>query len=398
MKIEARIKIFFCSGCSLISYTASYFFLFLFCPFALAAEINTEQIEKDHQLQNIRSKIKNVESGIEEAKEEIDSLLVNLRKNEQARVDLLVKIKKSEKKIDTKDKHLKELADSKDKQEALLNTQRDHLSEQIRAAYKTGRSNYLKLLLNQEKPEQVGRMLAYYEYDTRARADQIASINLVLSEISSLEEKIQVETQQLTLLQINQKAKLDEFKSFRNSRRTTRNKLQAYIDEQDIQLQLLQKDEQELTKLVGKLKHQELAIQVYEDMPPFNSLQGKLNWPVRGKIASRFGSTRKGGKLKRQGVTIVAKSGDEVKAITAGKVVFADWFRNMGLLLILDHGDGFMSLYGHNERLLKKSGDWVLADELIARVGDTGGQQKSGLYFEIRQSGNPVNPTLWCKK
>jgi len=398
MKIEARIKIFFCSGCSLISYTASYFFLFLFCPFALAAEINTEQIEKDHQLQNIRSKIKNVESGIEEAKEEIDSLLVNLRKNEQASVDLLVKIKKSEKQIDTKDKHLKELADSKDKQEALLNTQRDHLSEQIRAAYKTGRSNYLKLLLNQEKPEQVGRMLAYYEYDTRARADQIASINLVLSEISSLEEKIQVETQQLTLLQINQKAKLDEFKSFRNSRRTTRNKLQAYIDEQDIQLQLLQKDEQELTKLVGKLKHQELAIQVYEDMPPFNSLQGKLNWPVRGKIASRFGSTRKGGKLKRQGVTIVAKSGDEVKAITAGKVVFADWFRNMGLLLILDHGDGFMSLYGHNERLLKKSGDWVLADELIARVGDTGGQQKSGLYFEIRQSGNPVNPTLWCKK
>ena len=398
MKIEARIKIFFCSGCSLISYTASYFFLFLFCPFALAAEINTEQIEKDHQLQNIRSKIKNVESGIEEAKEEIDSLLVNLRKNEQASVDLLVKIKKSEKQIDTKDKHLKELADSKDEQEALLNTQRDHLSEQIRAAYKTGRSNYLKLLLNQEKPEQVGRMLAYYEYDTRARTEQIASINLVLSEISSLEEKIQVETQQLTLLQINQKAKLDEFKSFRNSRQTTRNKLQAYIDEQDIQLQLLQKDEQELTKLVGKLKHQELAIQVYEDMPPFNSLQGKLNWPVRGKIASRFGSKRKGGKLKRQGVTIVAKSGDEVKAITAGKVVFADWFRNMGLLLILDHGDGFMSLYGHNERLLKKSGDWVLADELIARVGDTGGQQKSGLYFEIRQSGNPVNPTLWCKK
>ena len=398
MKIEARIKISPCSGSSLISYSASYFFLFFFFPFTLAAEINTEQIEKDHQLQNIRSKIKNVESGIEEARKEIDSLLLNLRKSEQASVDLSVKMNKSEKQIEAKDSLLKELGDSKIKQEALLNTQREQLSEQIRAAYKTGRSNYLKLLLNQEKPEQVGRMLAYYEYDTRARAGQITKINLALSEISSLQEKINVESQQLTLLQINQKAKLDEFKSFRSSREQTRAKLQAYIDDQGIQLQFLQKDEQALTKLVGKLKQQELAIQVYEDMPLFNSLRGKLNWPVRGKIATRFGSMRKGGKLKRQGVTIVAKSGDEVKAITAGKVVFADWFRNMGLLLILDHGDGFMSLYGHNERLLKKSGDWVLADELIARVGDTGGQQKSGLYFEIRQSGNPVNPTLWCKK
>jgi murein hydrolase activator len=398
MKIETRIKIFPCSGSSLISYITIYFFVFFFCPLTLTAEINTEQIEKDHQLQNIRSKIKNVESGIDEARKEIDLLLVNLRKSEQASVDLSIKINKSEKQIEAKDGHLKELSNRKLMQETLLNTQREQLSEQVRSAYKTGRSNYLKLLLNQEKPEQVGRMLAYYEYDTRARAGQIAKINLALSEISSLEEKIQVETQQLTLLQINQKAKLDEFKSFRNSRETTRSKLQAYIDEQDIHLQFLQKDEQELTKLVGKLKHQELAIQVYEDMPPFNSLQGKLNWPVRGKIATRFGSMRKGGKLKRQGITIIAKSGDEVKAITAGKVVFADWFRNMGLLLILDHGDGFMSLYGHNERLLKKSGDWVLADELIARVGDTGGQQKSGLYFEIRQSGNPVNPTLWCKK
>ena len=208
---------------------------------------------------------------------------------------------------------------------------------------------------------------------------------------------IKQQTQQLEELQQNQQAKLKEFQSYRDSRQVITARLQAYIDEQGIQLQFLQKDEQELAKLVSELKHQELAIQVYEDMPPFTSLKGKLNWPARGKIAKQFGKLRKGGQLKWQGVTIAAKNGVEVKAITTGKVIFADWFRNMGLLLILDHGDGFMSLYGHNERLLKKAGDWVLSGEIIARVGDTGGQQKSGLYFEIRKSGNPINPNLWCK-
>jgi septal ring factor EnvC (AmiA/AmiB activator) len=173
--------------------------------------------------------------------------------------------------------------------------------------------------------------------------------------------------------------------------------LQSFINKQGAQLQILQINEQELENLVGQLKHQDLAIQTFEDIPSFNSLRGQLNWPIKGRVISRFGSLRKGGKLKWQGVNISARSGVEVKAISTGKVVFADWFRNMGLLLILDHGDGFMSLYGHNERLLKKSGDWVIADDLIARVGDTGGQQLSGLYFEIRQSGNPIDPVLWCQ-
>ena len=314
-----------------------------------------------------------------------------------AATETSTRIQRLQQQIKEKNRELMELDKRMARQDALLSGQREQLAQQIRAAYKTGRNNYLKLLLNQQEPGRVGRILAYYNYDVQARTRRIAGINIALAEIASLEQRIQSETQALIQLQEDQEQKLVEFQSYRTSRHEITSKLQAYIDDQGAQLQILQGNEQELTKLVSELKHQELAIQIFEDMPPFNTLQGKLDWPVRGKITSRFGSLRKGGKLKWQGVNIAAKNGAEVKAITTGKVVFADWFRNMGLLMILDHGDGFMTLYGHNERLLKKPGDWVLAGEPITRVGDTGGQYRSGLYFEIRQSGNPINPNLWCK-
>ena len=127
------------------------------------------------------------------------------------------------------------------------------------------------------------------------------------------------------------------------------------------------------------------------------ALKGALKWPVRGDIAERFGAPRKGGRLKAQGVTISASAGSEVRAISAGMVIFADWFRNLGLLIIVDHGAGYMSLYGHNEALAKKAGDMVAVGDVIARVGDTGGQEDSTLYFEIRENGAPVDPALWCR-
>ncbi len=373
--------------------------LLFFCTGSpvIAIDINTEQVEKDHELQNIRAQIKDVQSSIEGAKKEVDQLVRQLNENELIATQISDKIRQYQQQITEKNHSLATLGTRKTRQEALLDRQRRQLSRQIRAAYKTGRHNYLKLLLNQEDPGQVARMLAYYEYDTRARSKNISSINIALAEMSSLEQSIQAQKQQLSRLQVQQQLKLDELQTYRNSRQAITAKLQAYIDEQGVQLQFLKKGEQELAELVNTLNQQDLAIQIYEDMPPFSSLQGKLSWPVRGKITSRFGSLRKGGKLKWQGVTIAASSGVEVRAITTGKVIFADWFSNMGLLMILDHGDGFMSLYGHNERLLKKPGDLVIAGDLIAQVGDTGGQQQTGLYFEIRQNGNPINPNLWCR-
>jgi septal ring factor EnvC (AmiA/AmiB activator) len=378
----------------------------LYCAFVVslftinplvAIDIDTEQIEKNHELQNIRTQIRDVESSIESAKTHVDQLFKELQNNELAAAQTAEAIVSFEKQIGEKNTELAQLAKTRLSEQTQLGIQRELLARQIRAAYKTGRNNYLKLLLNQEAPDRLGRMLVYYEYDAQARSLRISGINTALAEISSLEHRIQTETTALKNLQRDHEIKLAEFHSSRDTRREITDKLQTYIGDQDAQLQILLGNEQELANLVSELKHQDLAIHVFEEMPPFNSLRGKLNWPVMGKIASRFGGLRKGGKLKWQGVTISAANGVEVKAITTGKVVFADWFRNMGLLMILDHGDGYMSLYGHNERLLKKRGDWVLAGDLIARVGDTGGKNKPGLYFEIRQSGNPINPNLWCR-
>ena len=123
-----------------------------------------------------------------------------------------------------------------------------------------------------------------------------------------------------------------------------------------------------------------------------------MPWPIEGEILHHFGTTKKNNGLKWDGVLIKANQGSDVKAISNGKVVYSDWFRNLGLLVILEHGDGYMSLYGHNEALLKNQGDWVLTGETIATVGDSGGQIQPGLYFEIRKKGIPVNPVKWCRK
>lgn len=363
----------------------------------LSANINTEEVEKSHKLENLRSQIKEVESSIDQAKDNIEQLFLELGKNESAAGRVSGEIQKLELDINSRNEQLEQLDEQKTGQEKILSGQRQHLAQQIRAAYKTGRNNYLQLILNQQSPDRVGRVLAYYNYDVQARARRIKAVKSSLEEISRLEEEINRETTALLSLQDNHRSRLSEYGEFRKSREQVRDRLEAYIREQGSQLQVLQENEKSLSLLVDDLKQEDLAIQIFEDMPPFNSLKGSLDWPVQGKIVSRFGNLRKGGKLKWQGVTIAADSGVEVKAVTTGKVIFADWFRNMGLLMILDHGDGYMSLYGHNERLLKKPGDWVLSGESIARVGDSGGQSRSALYFEIRQGGNPVNPNLWCR-
>ena len=275
----------------------------------MAVDINIKQIEKNHKLQNIRTQIKDVESSIETAIKNVDQLFRELQVNEVAATETSTRIQQLQQQIKEKNRELVELDKRMVRQEALLITQREQLAQQIRAAYKTGRNNYLKLLLNQQEPGRVGRILAYYNYDVQARTRRIAGINIALAEIASLEQRIQSETQALIQLQEDQEQKLVEFQSYRTSRHEITSKLQGYIDDQGAQLQILQGNEQELTKLVSELKHQELAIQIFEDMPPFNTLQGKLDWPVRGKITSRFGSLRKGGKLKWQGVNIAAKNG-----------------------------------------------------------------------------------------
>lgn len=353
--------------------------------------------EKAAELESVRTRIKDVETSIQAARSEADQLYLELQKNEVAAAEVSQSLLDIDDKINSGVKTLAELNVRKTSLQDSLSEERSNLAEQIRAAYKIGKNDYLKLLLNQEDPSRVGRVLSYYDYFNRTRTLRINQVKVTLDEISRVERQIQSEKKSLDEYRSFQLAKLEEFTSHRISRRSIIDRLESYIDEQDRQLQVLQRNEKELEELLSSLEEDDSLIRTFEEIAPFESLKGKLKWPVKGKLLSRFGAKRKGGKLSWQGVTIAADAGNNVEVISPGKVIFADWFRNMGLLMIIDHGDGFMSLYGHNERLLKTVGDWVTEREIIAKVGDTGGQQSANLYFEIRKSGNPLNPALWCQ-
>ena len=321
-------------------------------------------------------------------------MLAELQKYETAAADVTMTVRQLNSAISAKQDRLATLNEELNQLGENLRQEKNLLSEQVRAMYRTGRNDYIKLLLNQENPTLFGRILAYHDYYNRARTKRIDAIRLTQEQLEVLQEKINGDKEELISLRSGKEAKLAELNAHRQDREKLLVRSRRFIDDQDRQLQVLLKTEQELGELLTRLKRSE---EKYEDELSFASLKGKLKWPVRGKITSRYGETKKGGKLKSRGITFASAAGTEVHAISSGTVVYADWFRNLGLLLILDHGNGFMSLYGYNEVLLKKAGDRVGKNNPIARTGDTGGQKYPGLYFEIRREGTPLNPSLWCR-
>ncbi len=358
--------------------------------------------EKSAQLDSVRGKIEDVKTSMEKARLETKTLQEELKKNETSAGSIALNIREIEKQLRQRGKRLDELKGKKSSHEKVLSEQKSALAQQIRSAYMVGKNDYIKLLLNQEDPARVGRVLAYYDYHNQTRAQQIHSVNTEIEAITRLEKNINRENDALLKLKQSQLTKNKEIDKSRKERNVILSKLLNQLEDQGLELQALQQQEQEtkilLEKLSEKQARENLGITaVFEDIPPFSSLKGKLDWPVEGKLVTRFGSYKRGEKLKWHGVIIDAKIGVEVQAVSGGQVVFADWFRNLGLLIIIDHGDSYMSLYGYNQSLLKNTGDLVLPGEVIALAGDSGGQLRSGVYFEIRNNGSPVNPAKWCR-
>lgn len=355
--------------------------------------------EKASELKNLRSRIKDVETRIKGARDEAQKLQKELRENEITTAETLTRLHDFELNITKKNAELEELTFEQAEHEASLEQEKEKLTYQIRAAYQMGRNDYIKLMLNQEDPALVGRAIAYYDYHNKMRSERIGQVQQTLVNLNQIQSSIVDQTTKLESLKSEHETKLRNFHLYRATRRDIIARLQKDIKKQGIELHTLQENERELGKLFqGLEQEQAVTIEMFEDMPPFNTLKGKLSWPTKGKLLKKFGASKKGGNLKWQGVLIDAETGTSVKAISTGKIVFADWFRNLGLLVIIDHGDGYMSLYGHNQNLLKNTGDWVLAGEKIANVGDSGGQSDTALYFEIRKGAEPLNPSRWCKR
>jgi septal ring factor EnvC (AmiA/AmiB activator) len=261
----------------------------------------------------------------------------------------------------------------------------------------TGREELFKLLLSQESPATLGRMLVYFDYYNRARTARIGAVAGELAKLGELGAETARVEQELAVLEVAQAREVAALEKSRDERRAAVARIDADVRDGTAAVDKLRAEERRLAELVVRLGELMEGFPVETD-EPFARLKGKLAWPVQGRLAGDYGQPRGTGPVKWNGVLLETSAGTQVQAVYHGRVAFADWLQGLGLLVIVDHGGGYMSLYGHNEALLKESGDWVEPGEPIAQVGDTGGQTRAGLYFEIRYNGEPVNPHPWIAR
>lgn len=351
------------------------------------------------RLEQLRGEIHTLRQELDSDKQRQQDLQSRLRQAETHIGKLSALLKELDKQLQRQRRELSTLNDEQAQLSRDLRGQRQDLVQQVRAAYAIGQQEYLKILLNQQDPAALSRTMTYYDYFNRARARRIQAINLKLTALDTVEQAIEDKTrslQQHRAEQAEEKQRLEES-------RTERAQVLAMLDQQirskDERLQALLEDQKRLQGLLQRLADEALEAQTDDQasQQAFAELRGKLPWPTRGKLTARFGSQRSESGLKWQGVLIDSEEGHDVQAISHGRVAFSDWLRGFGLLTIIDHGDGYMSLYGGNQSLYKEVGDWVGTGEVIASVGNSGGRQQAGLYFEIRHNGKPSNPLKWCQ-
>jgi septal ring factor EnvC (AmiA/AmiB activator) len=325
----------------------------------------------------LSAQLRDAELGVQSAKKDLDSIRAQ-RIESEARLAALEKEKAA--------------------REKELDGERGALEGELRAAYFNGREEELKLLLNQEDPARFGRMLAYYGYFGRARAARIQDIRDKLEHIALLREKIAAETARLQDLESQQAREVSALKSAQDSRARAVTAIDRQIKSRGGELQRLKSQAASLEKLIADLRKAIESAPVAK-RAPFEPLKGKLAWPVQqGRVLAHFGEPRAGGSLRWQGMLIGTERGARVRAPYAGRVVYGDWLPGMGLMIVIDHGGGYLSLYGHNEEIFRKVGDDVAAGDVIGSVGDSGGHQEPALYFEVRRGREPVNPEIWLQR
>lgn len=318
-----------------------------------------------------------------------------LRKTEQKAAAIQQALRKLDVEIAALDTELAGLAGKKKALDLNKQAQASLVARELSAAYRLGGQEPLKLLFNLENPDKVGRMLRYYQYMITARSDVLANFKNTLSQLADVEAELLEKQEKLQESHAAFATASDNLEIELNERKSLLAAITQQAFDEKTRLGTLQLEKRQLEKLLAKLEENIRNLSIPSDTP-FVTQRGKLPWPVTGTVAHSFGATRNTS-LAWSGWLLNAQEARPVKAIHYGRVVFSDYLRGHGLMLIVDHGGGYLSLYAHNQMLLKEIGDWVTAGEEIARVGKTGGLQQSALYFEIRHKGKPVDPKTWLQ-
>lgn len=365
---------------------------------ALSVATSPLPADENKDKATIESKIKSLLNEVGNLLSKKESAQSDLAKIEKKTGALADKIRRLEKELAHLKQERQSLDDQLEREMAQRRALQARLATQARTAYTLGRQEPVKLWFNQSQAEKLNRMLTYYQYFNQARIKQIEQAQMHLDAIEALESQLDQEKirQQSVLEHLNQEKK--QLQSLHRKREQLLAQINRQLKNRRTLLARLEEDKRNLEKMI------ESARQATDDLPPvtfdgkpFPKSKGRLIWPVQGKLGARFGSLRAGSN-GWEGVVIHAPAGTPVRAIHPGRVIFADWLRGYGMLIIIKHDHNYMSLYGFNQSLMKNVGDTVTAGEVIANVGSSGGRRRPGLYFAIRHRHKPLDPQRWCRK
>lgn len=387
--------------------------LILSHPLAAAPKVDNQDLKQ------LRGRIETLQKELADTEESKSEVSDALRKSERAIITANRKLAALTREHHEANNKLNQIQAQSKQVAKDIEAQQVRLGKLLHRQYLTGggQSEYLSLLLNQQDPNEIARNLHYYGYLSRARLEDITALRANVRRLDTLTRESRAKSMEIGVIQ----AKQTEHKKYLEQEKTEHAKLLERIssqaDEQRREISKLKRDEERLSRLVeriarmlaqkkrnapraatppGPLSNEKLP-DASADGSPFSSLKGRLSLPVRGELANRFGGPRADGGVTWKGLFIRSATGGDVKAIAGGRVVFADWLRGFGNLMIVDHGNSYMSLYGNNEINHKQAGDSVRGGDTIASVGNSGGNAEPGLYFELRHQGKPFDPLNWVR-
>lgn len=380
---------------------------YAYCTLLLCLWASGAHASKQDELDNLRKRITNLQQELEKTSESKSEASDALRESERAISDSNRKLADLAQQQQEAKQTLKQLQQQGGRLDKDIQEQQALLGKLLYQQYLGGQQEYLKLLLNNHDPNQVAREMRYYEYIARSRASWLKALHANLDELHTVAEQTKQKSDEIASLQAEQRSQKNNLEKEKRARQQVLNKIALQLKQQRREIGRLQRDENRLAQLVDKLTRmlaQPKSKGMFNndklpddrfDGNPFEQLKGKLALPVKGVVRNKFGEPRPESTVLWKGLFLRATANQPVKVVAAGRVVFADWLRGFGNLMIVDHGKGYMSLYGNNETLYKQVGDLLRGGDTIAAVGNSGGNEESGLYFELRHEGQPMDPMRW---
>lgn len=354
-----------------------------------------EQQVTPGQIEDLKEEIADIDEWLADAEEDRSSLEQQLSGLEQEIGRLTRERRELRQQAREQQQRLTKLGKEETELTRVLESQRDSLKKQIRAAWMEGDAPAVKVLLNEIDPDKIARTMTYYEYLSRDTIDRLEAFAANLRQLKETQKQVKAGRMRLAELEENVADRQQKLSSSKKEREQTLAALKTDISNRLSEREELEEDRKRLEKLLREVEEAIANIPTPNESDPFGSLKNKLPWPAEGKVVRNFGDSYASGKLKHNGLLINTAEEGDVKAVHYGRVVFANWLRGFGLITILDHGDGYMTLYGHSSSLFTSPGDWVEAGEAIAQAGRTGGTNDPAVYFEVRHNGKPDNPRRW---